>query len=107
MKDLKTYNHVTLVGVVTVNPVEVIENKRRKTSFVLGVDRYTGKDTQKEVDYFNIVTFGKLAEICYQYLKAEKKVLVDGRLQVREDEEADYGRRWITEVIAENLMKLK
>ena len=96
------YNHVTLVGVLVTDPE--IENigKKTKAIYQIGVDRYCGKDKKSEVDFFNIVSWGKLAEITNEYLEKGKRVLVDGRIQVRSSEE-DGKRRWITEVVAENI----
>ena len=97
------YNHVTLVGNLVRNPEVTKVGKKSKTTFTLAVERYAGKDNEPEVDFFNIVTKGKLADICGEYLKSGKKVLVDGRIQVRSFECEDKQRRWITEVIAENI----
>lgn len=99
---MSAYNHVTLVGNLVKDPETKKIGKRSKTDFTLAVERYIGKDKEAEVDFFNIVSWGKLAEIGAEYLKKGKKVLVDGRIQVR-SYEVDKQRRWITEVIAENL----
>lgn len=96
-----SYNHVTIIGKLAKDPVTKMIGKKAKTDFVLAVERYAGKDKDAEIDFFNIVTWGKLAEISGEFLKKDKKVLVDGRIQVRHSNEE--GQRWITEVIAENL----
>lgn len=99
---MSAYNHVTLVGEVIKDPEFTKVGRKSRADFTIGVERHIGKDSEPEVDYFNIVTNGKLAEISNEYLKAGKKVLVDGRVQVRSYEENNQ-RKWITEVIAENL----
>ncbi len=99
---MSAYNHVTLVGNLVKDPETKKVGKRSKTDFTLAVERFAGKEKEAEVDFFNVVTWGKLAEIGGEYLKKGKKVLVDGRIQVR-SYEVDKQRRWITEVIAENL----
>jgi single-strand DNA-binding protein len=95
------YNHVTLVGTLAKDPVTKMVGKKARTDFTIGVERYAGKDKEAEVDFFNIVTWGKLAEVSGEFLKQGKKILVDGRIQVRHSDVP--GNRWITEVIAENL----
>ncbi|MDD4527004.1 MAG: single-stranded DNA-binding protein [Candidatus Margulisbacteria bacterium] len=99
---MSAYNHVTLVGNLVKDPDTKKVGKKSKTDFTIAVERYAGKDKEPEVDFFNIVSWGKLAEIGGEYLKKGKKVLVDGRVQIR-SYEVDKQRRWITEVIAENL----
>ena len=99
---MSSYNHVTLVGNLVKDPDIKKVGKQSKTDFTLAVERYAGKDKEVEVDFFNVVSWGKLAEISGEYLKKGRKVLVDGRIQVR-SYEVDKQRRWITEVIAENL----
>jgi single-strand DNA-binding protein len=99
---MSSYNHVTLVGNLVKDPDTKKVGKQSKTDFTLAVERYAGKDKEVEVDFFNVVSWGKLAEISGEYLKKGRKVLVDGRIQVR-SYEVDKQRRWITEVIAENL----
>jgi len=99
---MAAYNHITLVGNLVKDPEVKKVGKKNKTDFTIAVDRFGGKDKDKAVDYFNVVSWGKLAEICGDYLKKGKKVLVDGRVQIRTYKQDDE-RKWITEVIADNL----
>ena len=96
------YNHVTLVGNLTSNPETTKDGNKSKTTFTIACDRYAGKNNEPEVDYFNIVTHGKLADIAGEYLKQGKKVLADGRIQVRSSK-VDGCRSWITEIICDNI----
>ena len=61
---------------------------------------------QEEVEFHNIVAFGKLAEICAQYLGKGRKVYVEGRLKTREWQAQDGAKRVRTEIIAENMIML-
>ncbi len=99
---MSAYNHVTLVGNLVKDPESIKIGKKSKSSFTIAVERYAGKDKEAEVDFFNIIAWGKLAEVVSEFLTKGKKVLIDGRIQVRSYEN-DGQRRWITEVIAENL----
>lgn len=99
---MSNYNHVTLVGVVDEEITTKQIGKQFKTSMALAVERFAGKDQEPVIDKFNIISWGKLAEVCADYLKKGKKVLVDGRIQIRSFKE-DGEQKWITEVVAENL----
>ena len=61
---------------------------------------------QEEVEFHNIVAFGKLAEICAQYLGKGRKVYVEGRLKTREWQAQDGAKRIRTEIITENMIML-
>jgi single-strand DNA-binding protein len=61
---------------------------------------------QERVEYHNIVAWGKLAEICQQYLGKGRKVYVEGRLQTREWEGKDGAKRTRTEIVADNMIML-
>ncbi|MBU0531530.1 MAG: single-stranded DNA-binding protein [Candidatus Uhrbacteria bacterium] len=61
---------------------------------------------QEQVEFHNVVAWGKLAEICAQYLAKGRKVYFDGRLQTRDWEGKDGVRRYRTEIVAENMIML-
>lgn len=61
---------------------------------------------QEKVEYHNIVTWGKLAEICGQYVARGRKVYVEGRIQSREWDGQDGVKRNRTEIVAENVILL-
>lgn len=69
---------------------------------------YKNAEGQKieQVEYHNIVTWRKLAEIAAQYLKKGRRVLVEGRLQTRQWEANDGTKRQRTEIVADNLIML-
>ena len=93
------YNHCTLVGNLTDNPVLTEEGKKKTATFTICVERYAGKDKESDKDYFDIVTTGKLAEMTMEHLKEGRKVLVDGRMQINNKKE------W--KVITDNLKFLR
>lgn len=61
---------------------------------------------QKQVEYHNVVMWGKLAEICNQYLRKGGKMYVEGRLQTREWTGQDGIKRYRTEIVGENMIML-
>jgi single-strand DNA-binding protein len=61
---------------------------------------------QERTEYHPVVAWGKLAEICQQYLGKGRKVYVEGRLQTREWETPDAQKRQRTEIVADNMIML-
>lgn len=61
---------------------------------------------QERVEYHHIVVWGKLAEICGQYLAKGSKVYIEGRLQTREWEAQDGAKKQRTEIVAETMVML-
>lgn len=57
---------------------------------------------QEQVEFHNIVVFGRQAETCAQYLKKGSPAFVEGRLQTR-TWEGDKGKQYKTEIIAERV----
>ena len=57
-------------------------------------------------EWHRVIAWGKLAEICLDYLKKGEKVYFEGRLQTRSWEDKKGNRRWITEVIASEMQML-
>lgn len=68
-------------------------------------DRNTG-EKQQRTEWHKIVAFGRLGEICGEYLHKGKQVYIEGRLQTRSWEDQDGNRRWTTEVIALSMQML-
>jgi single-strand DNA-binding protein len=67
----------------------------------------TNKDGQKETktEWHKIVAFGRLAEICGEYLSKGKQVYIEGRLQTRNWDDKDGNKRQTTEIVA-NIMQM-
>ncbi len=67
--------------------------------------RYTSNGEQREeTEWFNVVTWNRLAETCAQYLQKGRLVYVEGRLQTRSWDDQQTGqKRYRTELIAEEV----
>ncbi len=61
---------------------------------------------QERAEFHNIVAWRKLADICGQYLRKGSKVYIEGRLQTRSWDDQSGNKRYITEIIAENMIML-
>ena len=72
-------------------------------SFTLAVDRPKFGDRDKEADFIGIVTWGKLAESCAQYLHKGRMASVEGRLQIRSYENRDGQEVRVAEIVAHNV----
>ena len=103
-------NRATLIGNLTKDPeVKQTAGGQAVCSFSIATNRsWLGKDGQKQeaTDFHNLVAWGKLAEICGQYLQKGKKIYVEGRLQTRDWEGQDGSKRRTTEIIVENMIML-
>ncbi len=103
-------NKVMLIGRLTKNPeLRSTPNGQSVTSFSIATNRvFTDAQGQKQdrAEFHNIVAWGKLAEICSQYLSKGRRAYVEGRLQTRDWVGQDGMRRYSTEVIAENMIIL-
>ena len=98
-------NKVILVGRLTRDPeVKNTTTGKAVATFTLAVDRrFKNKDGQKEADFVPVVVWGKQAEIAGQYLSKGSQIGVSGRLQVRSYDAQDGQRRYVTEVVADEI----
>lgn len=107
MSDL---NKVMVIGRLTRDPESRnIPTGQLVSSFSLATNR-TWKDQsgskQEKTEFHNVVAWGKLAEICKQYLNKGKKVFIEGRLQTRSWDDQNGQKKYKTEIIAENMQML-
>lgn len=76
-------------------------------NFTLAVDRRFKKEGQPEADFIPIVVWGKQAESSANYLTKGKLAGVAGRIQARSYEAKDGTRRYVTEVVCEEIQFLE
>lgn len=65
--------------------------------------RFANAQGQREADFFNIVCWRNTAEFAARYLSKGRKVAVEGSLQTRTYDAQDGSKRYVTEVIADNV----
>lgn len=70
-------------------------------TFSVGVS--SGWGDNKRTDWINVVVWDKRAETCSQHLHKGSKVLVEGRIQTRSYDAQDGSKRYVTEVVANNV----
>lgn len=99
-----------LIGNLTRAPeVRTIPNGQTVCSFGLATNRrYVDKSGQRQeqTEFHNIVAWGKLAEICGQYLVKGKKIYAEGRMQTRKWQGQDGAEKQRTEIILEGMQML-
>jgi single-strand DNA-binding protein len=71
-------------------------------------ERFPGKDGswEERTEWHRVVAFGRLAEICRDYLSKGRQVYIEGRLQTRDWEDRDGNRRYTTEIVAQTMQML-
>lgn len=103
-------NKVLLIGRLGQDPeMRYTPSGKPLTKFQLAVNRsWTTADGEKKTDteWFNIVAWGKLAEICNQYLTKGQQVYIDGRLHTRYWQDEEGGSHSAVEVITQEMIML-
>lgn len=99
-------NKIMLIGRLT-KDIELRYTQTSNTavaSFSLAVNRKFIKiGEERQVDFFNIVAWNKLAETISKYLKKGNQVAISGRLEVRSWNDENGQKHYVTEVIAEEV----
>lgn len=102
-------NRVILIGRLTRDPeLRYTPAGVAVTQFTLAVDRpFTSGQGEREADFIPVVTWRQLAETCANYLRKGRLTAVEGRIQVRNYENNEGKRVYVTEVIADNVRFLE
>lgn len=97
-------NKVILIGRLTRDPeMQYTPSGVAVTKFTLAVDRPRQKDKETETDFINIVAWRSLAELCANYLRKGSLAALEGRLQIRNYDNSEGKKVYVTEVIAEQV----
>jgi len=103
-------NKVMIIGHLGRDPeMRYTPSGRPVTTFSVAVSRTWNTvdgERHSETEWFNIVAWGNLAEICKQYLKKGQQVFIEGRLQTRHWEDKEGQKRTSVEVVANEMMML-
>lgn len=74
------------------------------SNFTLAVNRrFVKEGEERQADFINIVSFGKTAEFVSKYFKKGQQVAVIGRIQTRTWDDEQGQKRYVTEVVAEEV----
>ena len=98
-------NKVMLIGNLTKDPdVRTTAGGASVTTLSIAVNRrFKDKSGERVTDYFRVVAWNKLADICGKYLVKGNKVSVSGELQTKDYEAKDGTKRYVTEILADEV----
>ena len=108
---MASLNKALLIGNLTRDPeLRYIPSGSAVASFTMAMNRVYKLQTgekKEETSFVRIVVWGRLAEVCGEYLKKGSPVFCEGRLQSRSWDGPDGQKRSTLEVIATNIQFLK
>ena len=98
-------NKVVLIGRLTRDPeLRYTGSNTPDATFSLAVNRnFSNQNGEREADFINIVVWRKQAENVKNYLTQGSQVAVEGRIQTRTYDDPNGNKRYITEVVADNV----
>ena len=109
MKNLR--NRVQLIGNLGKDPeIRNLENGKTVANFPMATSetyRNTSGEKITDTQWHNLVAWGKTAEIIEQYLQKGSEVAVEGKLVHRSYEAKDGQKRYVTEIVVDELLMLR
>ena len=108
---MPSINRVILCGNLCAAPdTRPLRDNRKVSDLRIAVNqKYRGNDGQEkeEVYFANVVVFGRLAEVCDQYLHKGDPLLIEGRLRLEEWTDKETGKKRLrTRIVATNVQFL-
>jgi single-strand DNA-binding protein len=108
---MRSINKVILIGNLTRDPeLKQTTGGQPITTFGLATNRdWVTRDSQKHTssEFHELVAWGKLAEICSQYLKKGKLVFVEGYLKTRSWDTPEGVKKFRTEIVVNDMIMLE
>jgi single-strand DNA-binding protein len=103
-------NKVIIIGRLGADPeVRYTSNGGAVANFNMATnENWTDKAGQKQerTEWHRIVAWGKLGELCGQYLSKGREAYIEGKLQTREWTDKEGGKRYTTEIVAQTVQFL-
>jgi single-strand DNA-binding protein len=110
MGDFMSVNKVILVGHLGANPeVRFTPSGAAVANFSIATNEvWNDKNGQKQekTEWHRIVVWGKLAQLCGEYLSKGRQAYIEGRLQTRQWQDKDGQTKYMTEVVASTVQFL-
>jgi single-strand DNA-binding protein len=93
------------IGNLATDPeIRTAQSGTQICTFRIAVNRrFANAQGVREVDFIPVVCFKQTAELCSKYLQKGRKVAVEGSIQTRSYEAQDGSKRYVTEIIADNV----
>lgn len=103
-------NKIMIIGNLGRDPeMRYTPSGRPVTTFTVATSRtWNTSDGERHTDteWFNVVAWGNLAEICKQYLTKGQQVYIEGRIQTRRWDDTDGNKHTSVEIVASEMMML-
>ena len=103
-------NHVQLIGNVGQEPtITNLESGKKVARFSLATNEYykdSKGEKQTDTNWHTVVAWGKTAEIIENYVSKGKEIAVEGKLTSRSYEDKEGVKRYVTEVLASEILLL-
>ena len=97
-------NHFVGIGrLVRDQNVKYTQGGKAYASFTLAIYRRKSADAKQQADFISCVAWEKLAEVISQYVSKGQKIAVEGRIQTRSYDANDGTKRYVTEVVVNNM----
>ena len=110
MGTARSLNKVMIIGWLDGTPeLRYTPSGRPVTSFSIATTRTwvsSEGEQHEETEWFSVVAWGSLAELCVQALQEDQQVYIEGRLQTRGWEDSSGRRHYRTEVVAQDIIPL-
>lgn len=107
---MPSLNKVTIIGHLGRDPeVKYSQVGTSICNFTVATsEKYKDKsgEYQENTEWHRVVAFGRLGEICGEYLVKGKLVYIEGRLQTRSWEDKDGQKKYSTEIVAREMLML-
>ena len=107
---MASVNKVILIGNLGRDPeIRYTANGTAVANFTLATtENWTNKDGEKEArtEWHRIIAWGRLGEICGEYLAKGRSVYIEGRIQTRDWEDAEGNKRQVKEIVAYQMQML-
>jgi single-strand DNA-binding protein len=107
---MASLNKVMLIGNLGKDPeVRAIPSGVKVANFSIATtEKYNDKEGQRveKTEWHNIVMWRGLAEVAEKYLKKGNSVFIEGRLQTRSWEDQSGQKKYMTEIVADNMVML-
>lgn len=104
-------NKMSLIGNLANDPISrTLPSGQKAITFSVATNYFwkdlKTKSKKSRVDFHRVIAWGKLADIVLAYLKKGSKVFLEGRLQNRSWEDKDKNKKYMTEIVASDLIML-
>jgi len=99
-------NKVQLIGHLGMDPeMKTFDNNQMARFSIATNEKYKGEQVEN-TQWHNVVAWGKTAEIAQKYLSKGREVAIEGKLETRQYDDKDGNKRYITQVVCNELLLL-